>query len=63
MSSKKPNKEISNKQPNYLLQIPDDLKRQHFIPQNKELYKIDKYKHFLKERQKLIANALNSLFI
>jgi hypothetical protein len=57
----KSNKEISKKQPDYLLQIPDDLKKQHLIPQDEELYKIDKYKDFLKERQKLIANALNDL--
>ena len=57
----KSNKEISKKQPDYLLQIPDDLKRQHLIPQDKDLYRIDKYEDFLKERQKLIANALNNL--
>jgi hypothetical protein len=57
----KSNKEISKKQLDYLLQISDDLKRQHLIPQDKELYKIDRYKDFLKERQKLIANALNNL--
>jgi uncharacterized protein with ParB-like and HNH nuclease domain len=57
----KSNKEISKKQPDYLLQISDDLKRQHFIPQDKDLYRIDRYEDFLKERQKLIANALNNL--
>lgn len=57
----KSNKEISKKQPDYLLQISDDLKRQHLIPQDKELYKIDRYEDFLKERQKLIANTLNNL--
>jgi hypothetical protein len=56
----KSNKEISKKQPSYLLQISDELKRQHFIPQDRNLYKVDRYEDFLKERQKLIANALNN---
>jgi hypothetical protein len=57
----KSNKEINKKQPDYLLQISDELKRQHLIPKDKDLYKIDKYEDFLKERQKLIASALNNL--
>jgi len=56
----KSNKEISKKQPSYLLQISDELKRQHFISQDRNLYKVDRYEEFLKERQKLIANALNN---
>lgn len=55
----KSNKEIRNKQSSYLVDISDELKEQHYIPKNAELYKIEKYDKFIKERQKLIADALN----
>lgn len=56
----KSNKEISKKEPQYLVEIDDDLKRQHFIPKDKELYKVDKYLEFIEKRQELIAEALNN---
>ncbi|GAG81415.1 unnamed protein product, partial [marine sediment metagenome] len=55
----KTNKEISKKKPSYLLKIKDDIKKQHFIPTNKKLYRVDRYDKFIEERQKLLANALN----
>ena len=56
----KSNKEINKKQPQYLLDIDDDLKEQHLIPKDRKLYNIRKYPEFLKNRQELIAKALNN---
>ena len=53
------NKEIRDKKPDYLRGIEDELKEQHFIPKDEELYKIDGYKDFIKRRQELIAERLN----
>jgi len=55
----KSNKEISHKKPEYLNNIDDKTKEQHFIPKNRRLYKVSKYREFIRERQKLIAEALN----
>ncbi|MFW6030294.1 MAG: GmrSD restriction endonuclease domain-containing protein [Halanaerobiales bacterium] len=59
----KGNKEISNNLPEeYLPEVkrnyPRALEKQ-FIPQNKELWKIDNYEDFLKKRRRLLAEAIN----
>lgn len=56
----KSNKEIRDKQPDYLNKIDGDLKKQHFIPMDRELYKVEKYDEFIKKRQELLAEALNN---
>ena len=53
------NKEIRNKKPEYLREIEDKIKEQHFIPKDEKLYKIEKYGEFIRRRQELIAEALN----
>ena len=55
----KSNKKILNKKPDYLCDIEDELKEQHFIPKDEELYRIDRYEDFMKRRQELIAERLN----
>jgi hypothetical protein len=55
----KSNKIILSKKPNYLCDVEDELKEQHFIPKDKKLYKINRYEDFLRIRQELIAKELN----
>lgn len=59
----KGNKRLSNKLPEeYLPKVkkehPEALDKQ-FIPENKELWKLDNYEHFLSNRRKMIAEAIN----
>jgi len=56
----KSNKQILNKKPDYLMNVENNLKEQHFIPKDKELYKIERYDDFISRRQELIAEALNT---
>ena len=58
------NRKISDKSPaTYLPKIVNDSGQAPFIsqciPLNKELWEIDSYESFLKERRLLIANRLN----
>lgn len=60
------NLNISDKLPeDYFIEIeqryPGALES-HFIPMNEELWKIDNYIDFLKERRKILSNAANSIF-
>ncbi len=58
------NIKISNKDPyEYLPEIQNkypDVLDTHLIPNNKELWRIDRFNEFLSERRMLIANALNA---
>jgi len=56
----KSNKKIYRKNPEYLSDIDDALKEQHFIPKDRDLYTVKRYKDFIENRQKLIAEALNN---
>lgn len=44
----------------YLPEIKPQLLEKHLIPSNPDLWKIDNYSDFLKERQRLIAEKMNS---
>ena len=55
----KSNKEIRDKKPEYLRDIEDYIKEQHFIPKDEALYEIKKYEDFLQTRQELISEGLN----
>lgn len=57
------NLQLSDKEPfKYLYEIieryPDSI-QSHFIPENKELWKVDNYREFLIHRRKLLAYAMN----
>lgn len=55
------NYDISNKKPlDYLSEIETQYLEEHFIPQNKELWKLDNYKGFLKARRLIIVQEINS---
>ena len=58
------NLDISNRPPHeylpeYMEHHPDAVKS-HWLPENPELWKIENYKEFLQERQKLMADAANN---
>lgn len=55
----KSNKKLSNSDPTYLSEYPKKLLRAHLIPDNENLWKLEKYEEFLQKRRKLISKELN----
>jgi len=55
----KSNKILSNSNPTYLSQYDKNLLQTHLIPIKKNLWKLNNYEDFLKERRMLISSALN----
>lgn len=45
----------------YLSEIPKEIREQHFMPLDVELYKLENYTRFVEERIKLIADKVNRL--
>ncbi|NPA70175.1 MAG: DUF262 domain-containing protein [Crenarchaeota archaeon] len=45
----------------YLKRIPPEILRAHLIPEDRTLWREEKFKDFLEERRKLLVNAINSL--
>jgi len=55
----KSNKKLNNSDPTYLSEYPKELLRAHLIPEDENLWKLEKYEEFLQERRKLISRELN----
>lgn len=55
----KSNKTLSNAEPTYLSNYPENLLQAHLIPPDKSLRDLNKYEEFLQKRKILISNALN----
>ncbi len=60
--SGKANEIIGSKPPDvYLAKIDPEILKSHMIPLDKELWKLENYPHFLKERKQLIIEKVNEL--
>jgi hypothetical protein len=46
----------------YLRDVSPEVKKQHFIPDDPELWKVAKYEEFLQMRKRLLMNAIDELF-
>lgn len=58
--TRRTNEELNNKLPeDYLPGIDSKLLKQHLIPQDRNLWKMENYLDFLKERRKMIADWMN----
>jgi len=55
----KSNKKLSDSDPTYLSEYPKELLKSHLIPDNENLWKLEKYEEFLQERRKLISKEIN----
>ena len=55
----KSNKKLSDRDPTYLSEYPKKLLKAHLIPDDENLWKLEKYEEFLQERRKLISEELN----
>ena len=53
------NKKLSDSYPTYLSEYTKKSLKEHFIPTDDRLYKLEKYEEFLEERKKLISEGLN----
>lgn len=54
---------IGNKEPgDYLSKVRDEVLQKHFIPTQRDLLKLAKFKEFLEERRRLIIEGLNEFF-
>ena len=55
----KSNKKLSDSDPTYLSEYSKELLKAHLIPDDKNLWKLEKYEEFLQERRRLISEELN----
>jgi len=56
----KSNKKLSDSDPTYLSEYPENLLEAHLIPIDRHLWKLNNYEMFLQKRKELISNALNN---
>lgn len=59
----KSNKKLSGSDPTYLSEYPEKLLRAHLIPNDEDLWYLEKYDDFLVKRNELISNKLNKFLI
>ncbi len=55
----KSNKKLSDSDPTYLSEYSKKLLKNHLIPADEKLWKLEKYEEFLEERKKIISEELN----
>lgn len=59
----KSNKELSNSDPTYLSEYSNELLKDHLIPDDYKLWKLEKYGEFLEKRKVKISRELNKFLI
>lgn len=57
------NQRLSNKLPeNYLPEVPSEILKSHYIPEDRECWKLEKIEEFIEQRKKLLKDAVESFF-
>ncbi|MEM3986464.1 MAG: DUF262 domain-containing protein [Candidatus Methanomethylicia archaeon] len=57
------NQRLSNKLPeNYLPEVPSEILKSHYIPEDRECWKLGKIEEFIEQRKKLLKDAVESFF-
>jgi len=46
----------------YLMRIPHEIRKTHFIPEDSDLWKVQYFKEFITERKKLLTRAIDDLW-
>ncbi|MEM2661537.1 MAG: DUF262 domain-containing protein [candidate division WOR-3 bacterium] len=57
------NQRLSDKLPeNYLPEVPSEILKSHYIPEDRECWKLEKIEEFIEQRKKLLKDAVESFF-